>query len=94
MAARRSGTIVNIGSVVGEITTPWGGVYAATKAAEQAIFDTLWMECRPFNVSIMHVSSGGVISNIAQNMISRFSLLSDSLYIPCLNITVERINRN
>ncbi|OBZ78692.1 NADPH-dependent 1-acyldihydroxyacetone phosphate reductase [Grifola frondosa] len=33
MAARKSGTIVNIGSVVGETPTPWSGVYASTKSA-------------------------------------------------------------
>ncbi|KAJ7192706.1 hypothetical protein GGX14DRAFT_577857 [Mycena pura] len=37
MANRKSGPIINISSVVGEIPTPWAGVYASSKAAVHSI---------------------------------------------------------
>lgn len=37
MASRKHGKIVNIGSIVGTVPTPWAGSYCATKAAVHAI---------------------------------------------------------
>nr|CAD1818601.1 unnamed protein product [Ananas comosus var. bracteatus] len=41
MAARRSGLVVNVGSVVGRVATPWAGAYCASKAAAHAATDAL-----------------------------------------------------
>ncbi|KAI0360996.1 NAD-P-binding protein [Trametes cingulata] len=71
MAARKRGTIVNIGSIAGEIPVPWGGIYASTKAAVHSLTDTLYMECKPFNISVVLIAPGGVRSNIATNQAPR-----------------------
>ncbi|KAH9913332.1 NAD-P-binding protein [Epithele typhae] len=71
MAARKSGTIVTIGSLAGEIPVPWAGVYAATKAAAHSLTDTLYMECTPLNINVVLVSPGGVKSNISVNQADR-----------------------
>ncbi|KAI0699347.1 NAD-P-binding protein [Cerioporus squamosus] len=64
MAARKSGTIVNIGSFLGELAYPFAGVYSASKAALHSITDAIYMECLPFNILVVLVSSGGARSDI------------------------------
>lgn len=92
MAKQHSGTIVNIGSIVGEISTPWNGLYCASKAAVHSISETLYMELKPFNISVLHVAPGAVRSNIASNAISRFALAPNSLYEDFLSYIFKRIN--
>ena len=67
MIARRSGTIINIGSVSGQVVTPFSGTYCASKAAFNAFSDTLRMELRPFGIDVMSVKPGAVRSRFADN---------------------------
>ena len=46
MRARRSGRIVNISSLLGEISVPGSGIYGGTKHAVEALSDALRMEHR------------------------------------------------
>ncbi|OAY78876.1 NADPH-dependent 1-acyldihydroxyacetone phosphate reductase [Ananas comosus] len=64
MAARRSGRVVNVGSVVGRVATPWAGAYCAAKAAAHAATDALRLELRPFGVHVIKVVPGAVRSNL------------------------------
>jgi NAD(P)-dependent dehydrogenase (short-subunit alcohol dehydrogenase family) len=66
MATRRSGRIVNIGSVVGELPTPFAGAYCASKAALHMLSDVLRMEVSPFGIDVIVVAPAGVRSNIAE----------------------------
>ncbi|KAF8640534.1 hypothetical protein AX17_000196 [Amanita inopinata Kibby_2008] len=91
MARRRRGLIVNIGSVVGEIPTPWNGIYCATKAALHSISEVLSMECKPLGISVLHVAPGSVKSNIADNAAERYSIPPDSLYKSYLPNIMYRI---
>ncbi|KAJ7167772.1 oxidoreductase [Mycena filopes] len=79
MAKRRSGTILNIGSVAGEFGTPWSGLYDSSKAAVHAISEDLYLECKPFDVRVMHVAPGTVHSKIAGKH-ADYELPSGSLY--------------
>jgi NADP-dependent 3-hydroxy acid dehydrogenase YdfG len=65
MAERRSGRIVNLGSVVGLLPTPFSGPYCASKAAVHALSEVLRMEVAPFDIDVIEVQPGGVRSNIA-----------------------------
>ena len=67
MAARRSGLIINIGSVVGEIPTPWNALYCSTKAAVHSMTETLRSEAAPFGIEVLLVAPGAVQSNIVAN---------------------------
>ena len=60
------GTIVQIGSVAGEIPYVFGSAYNASKAALHAYSDTLRIKLAPLNVKVMVVVTGGVKSNIAR----------------------------
>jgi 1-acylglycerone phosphate reductase len=91
MAKVKSGLIINIGSVVGNIASPWNGLYAASKPALHSISDNLDMELRPFNIKVLLVAPGGVKSNISKNQASSFRLASDSLYVPYLDNIIARM---
>jgi len=91
MATRRSGLIINIGSVVGDIAVPWNGLYSATKAAMHMMSNILMMELSPFNIRVMNIAPGSVRSNIASNA-TGFSLSSTSRYTDFLPDMVRRMN--
>eukprot|EP01132_Coremiostelium_polycephalum_P004825 gene4825-6013_t len=67
MVERQSGTIVNVGSVVGTLSTPFTSMYCASKAATHAWTDSLRMELDPFNIKVITVYPGAVTSDIANN---------------------------
>jgi 1-acylglycerone phosphate reductase len=48
------------------------------------------MECRPFNIKVMLIAPGSVISNIAKNSTPNLSLPADSLYAPFVASILER----
>ena len=52
MRRQRSGRIVNISSMGGRFTTPYGGWYHSTKYAVESISDALRMEVRPWNIDV------------------------------------------
>ena len=58
MRAQGSGTIINIASIGGRLTTPLGGWYHATKYAVEALSDALRMELRPFGIDVVVIEPG------------------------------------
>jgi len=58
MRARRSGTIINLSSVAGQISAPYTGAYAASKRALEAICEALWFELRSFGVRVVIIEPG------------------------------------
>ncbi len=67
MAARKHGRIINIGSVVGLLPTPFAGVYCASKAGVHMMSEVLRMELAPFGIDVIEVQPGAVRSRIADN---------------------------
>lgn len=67
MAKRGSGRIVNVGSVVGVLPTPFTGPYCASKAALHMLSDVLRMEVAPFGVEVVVVQPGAIRSSIADS---------------------------
>ncbi|GLC34651.1 hypothetical protein PLESTB_001238400 [Pleodorina starrii] len=89
MAARRSGTIANIGSVVGYMCTPWGAIYSSSKAAVHNMTDALRLELQPFGVKVVLVAPGAVTSNIGANNLERFDD-QFSMYAPFAAVIRQR----
>lgn len=60
MRAQKFGTIINISSMGGRLTTPLGGWYHATKYAVEALSDALRMETAPFGINVVVIEPGGI----------------------------------
>ena len=60
MRKQKSGRIINVSSVVGEVSTPILGWYAATKHSVEAMSDALRMEVKPFNIDVVKIQPGAV----------------------------------
>jgi 1-acylglycerone phosphate reductase len=92
MMERRSGLIVNIGSIVGHCATPWSGVYSSSKSALHAWSNAMRVELRPYGVKLTLVYPGGIQSNIAKNAATRSEWNNDSLYTPFKDSVLRRLN--
>jgi NAD(P)-dependent dehydrogenase (short-subunit alcohol dehydrogenase family) len=67
MAERRSGRVVNVGSIVGLLPTPFAAAYCASKAAVHCLSEAFRMEAAPFGIGVVVVQPGGVASEIASS---------------------------
>ena len=64
MRIRRHGIVINISSVMGRLTLPGHGSYAATKFALGALTESLAMEVRPFGVRVALIEPGVILTPI------------------------------
>ncbi|SCV68958.1 BQ2448_1978 [Microbotryum intermedium] len=90
MAHKKSGLIINIGSIVGVIPTPWAGVYATSKAAIHAWSEVLRMEVKGLGIDVMVVAPGAITSGFGKKQADSFDLPKDSLYHPVAQRIMDR----
>jgi NAD(P)-dependent dehydrogenase (short-subunit alcohol dehydrogenase family) len=64
MRRQRSGHIINVSSVLGQVAPPFAGVYAASKFALEGMTEALRSEVRPFGVHVSLVEPEFVKSKI------------------------------
>ncbi|MCL7026802.1 hypothetical protein MKW94_000369 [Papaver nudicaule] len=87
MASKRCGRIVNIGSVVGKVPTPWAGSYCSSKAVVHAMSDTLRVELKPFGILVI---PGAIRSNLGEANVERLKGYEWNLYKEFKDDIVER----
>ncbi len=58
MVARKSGHIINIGSIAGKEVYPNGNVYCASKKAVDAITEGMRLDLNPFNIKVTGIHPG------------------------------------
>jgi short-subunit dehydrogenase len=63
MRERKSGRIINIGSVGGEFTSPGASAYHASKWALESFNDGMRAELRQFGIEVVLIKPGGVYTN-------------------------------
>lgn len=80
MRARRSGTIVNVSSIAGIVARPYGGLYAASKHALEAISEALSLEVQPFGIRIVLIEPGQYGTRLGDNAIVGAGFRPDSPY--------------
>lgn len=70
MLARRSGTIVNMGSVGGKVSLPWAVMYCATKWALHCVNDSLHRELSGTGIRVMKVCPGIVDTKFRDHVLA------------------------
>ncbi len=71
MRQQKSGHIINMSSVNAFSTPPFGGMYAASKAALESLSESLCIEVQPFNITVSLVEPGFVQTHFALLMGSK-----------------------
>jgi NAD(P)-dependent dehydrogenase (short-subunit alcohol dehydrogenase family) len=67
MRSKGKGTIINIGSIGGQVSLPFRGVYCSSKSALESLSRSLSMEVRPFGVDVFLIHPGDFSTNINRN---------------------------
>ena len=70
MKEQRRGTIINVSSVVGRLATPYSGAYSATKAALNALTDSLRLEVGPYGIRVTSIYPGYTITGFQENVLA------------------------
>lgn len=94
MIKRRRGTIVNISSVSGVMPTPFAGAYCASKAALNAVSDSLRMELRPLGIDVVTVQPGGIQSSFGERAADEVKLSPQSPYQAIREGVLSRANES
>lgn len=81
MVARGKGKIVNVGSITCLASGPFSGIYAASKAALHTSTDALRLELKPFNIDVILLIPGAVVTGIAPKGAEIVRSYSNSLRI-------------
>ncbi|WP_101296280.1 SDR family oxidoreductase [Halegenticoccus soli] len=66
MRERESGTIVNVSSVAGRVSFPFGGVYSGSKFALEAMTDALRAEVAEYGIDAVLIEPGPVETSFAE----------------------------
>ncbi len=80
MRERRTGVIVNVGSIAGLVARPYGGLYSATKHAVEAITEALHFELAPFGVRVAIVEPGQFATELLANALVADAFTAASPY--------------
>lgn len=80
MRARRSGRIVNVGSMGGKLTFPGAGFYHATKYAVEALSDALRFEVQGFGIRVSLIEPGLIRTQFAETAVSTVDGAGDGAY--------------
>ncbi|HDZ56500.1 MAG TPA: SDR family oxidoreductase [Pseudomonas xinjiangensis] len=76
------GLVINIGSVSGITTTPFSGVYGASKAALHSLSDALRLELAPFGINVLTVKPGAIASDFGNNASAAITMADNSWFKP------------
>ncbi|HEX5939738.1 MAG TPA: SDR family oxidoreductase [Dehalococcoidia bacterium] len=68
MRSRGSGRIINVSSVAGIVGVPFGGIYAASKHAVEALTETMYWELHPFGISVCLIEPGAFPTEFSANI--------------------------
>lgn len=85
-------SIVNIGSAAGVFSTPFSGVYCASKAAFHSLSEVMRMELAPLGIHVMTVYPGAVSSSFGENASKQLMgvLAPNSLYADVADAIAKR----
>ena len=67
MRNQKTGLIINITSVAGDMGLPFRGIYSSSKSAFKMITESLSMEVQNFGIRVVDLSPGDIKTNIADH---------------------------
>ena len=92
------GRILNVSSIAGIVSGPFGGVYSMSKHGLEAYTDTLATELSRFNVAVAAVEPGNYKSQILASMVKRMKArgnsVEDSRYGSMLELVTGPLDRS
>jgi NAD(P)-dependent dehydrogenase (short-subunit alcohol dehydrogenase family) len=80
MRDQGGGVIVNVGSIAGLVARPFGGIYAASKHAVEAITEALHFECGLWNIRLAVIEPGQFETELSNNALTAARFDSTSPY--------------
>ncbi|MHA7131565.1 SDR family NAD(P)-dependent oxidoreductase [Algoriphagus namhaensis] len=80
MTARKSGTIINIGSIAGKEVYPNGNVYCGSKHAVDAITDGMRIDLNPFGIKVIGIHPGLVETEFSEVRFKGDSQRAEKVY--------------
>jgi NAD(P)-dependent dehydrogenase (short-subunit alcohol dehydrogenase family) len=81
MRSQGSGAIINVGSIAGKVTAPFGGIYAGSKHAVEALSDALHYELHPFGIRVVLIEPGAFETEILDNLCPARRFTDRSVYL-------------
>lgn len=79
---RSRGYIVNIGSIAGRISYPFGGAYCASKYAVEALTDALRLEVETFGVRVVLIEPGPITTKFKDRVETEIAPLLENSASP------------
>lgn len=92
MRNRKSGKIINIGSISGKFAQALNGNYCASKYAVEAISDALRLELHDFNIQSTVIEPGAMNTNFFNNLESTSNKLMKNSNSPYNKLYIKDIN--
>ncbi|OYT11244.1 MAG: NAD(P)-dependent oxidoreductase [Bacteroidetes bacterium 4572_112] len=80
MTARKSGHIINIGSVAGKETYPFGNVYCSTKHAVDSLSKAMRIDMVEFGIKVTQIAPGAVETEFSNVRFKGDDAKADSIY--------------
>jgi NADP-dependent 3-hydroxy acid dehydrogenase YdfG len=94
MRAQKSGTIVNISSVVGKVSTPVLDWYAATKHAVEALTDALRLEVKQFGIKVVLIEPGSIDTGFEDVAMATLNECNDPACYEEIRLRFSKLIRN
>ena len=91
MVARRSGHIINLGSIAGREVYPMGNVYCASKFAVEALNTAMRQDFNPYNIRVTCISPGMVETEFALVRFKGNEAVANSVYADYIPLSPEDV---
>lgn len=92
MRLQGDGTIINLSSIYGKVSTPGGGAYAGSKFALEAMSDALRAEVDSFGIDVVLIEPGPVATGFNGSLADKLDGLDRTPAYASLYDTIEDFN--
>jgi len=93
MRKQKSGYIINVASITGDVPIPFQGAYSASKAAVQSMTEVLRMEIKPFGIHAVVIDPGDFVTGFTDSR-TRTKNADNPIYLERLNRSVSTMEED